>query len=60
MLYLIVYMMQILPTIGDIFQVLAGFSFVLMLILGLGCIMNIDDPCTPKVMKFVKILSITC
>lgn len=60
MLYFIIYMMQVLPTIGDIAQALAVFSFVLTLILGLGCLMNIDEPYTPKVIKFVKILSITC
>lgn len=60
MLYFIIYMTQVIPTIGDIAYALAGVSFVGTLILGLGCLMNCGDPCTPKIMKYVKILSITC
>lgn len=60
MLYFIIYMMQVIPTIGDITLGLAILSISLTVILGLGCLMNSDDPDTPKVMKFVKILSITC
>lgn len=60
MLYFIIYMMQVIPIINGIVQVLALFSLCLTLILGLGCFMNDGDPCTPKLIKFVKILSITC
>ena len=52
--------MQILPTIGDIALALACFSFASILILGLGCFINLNDPDTPKVMKVVKILSVIC
>lgn len=60
MLYFIIYMIQVLPTVREIASNLAGISLALTLMLGLGCLMNIGDPCTPKIMKFVKILSITC
>lgn len=60
MLYFIIYMIQVLPTIRDIAQVLAFLSFFFTLILGLGCFMNLNDPDTPKIMKVVKILSIIC
>lgn len=60
MLYFIIYMMQVIPIISDMVQALALFSLCLTLILGLGCFMNCDDPCTPKITKFVKILGITC
>lgn len=60
MLYFIIYMIQVLPTISNIAQVLTAISFVLTLILGSGCLMDCGDPYTPKIMKFVKILSITC
>ena len=60
MLYFIIYMIQVIPIISDMVQILAGISLVLTLMLGVGCLMNIGAPCTPKIMKFVKILSITC
>lgn len=60
MLYFIIYMIQILPTIRNTAQGLACLSFVFILIFGLGCLMNCDEPCTPKIMKYVKILSVIC
>lgn len=53
-------MMQVIPIISDMARTLAGISLVLTLMLGLGCLMNIGDPCTLKITKFVKILGITC
>ena len=60
MLYFIIYMMQVIPIISDMARTLAGISLALTLMLGLGCLMNIGDPCTTKITKFVKILGITC
>lgn len=60
MLYFIIYMIQILPTIRNTAQALACISFVFTLILGSGCLMNCDDPYTTKIMKYVKILSVIC
>lgn len=60
MLYFIIYMMQVIPIISDMVHALAGISLALTLMLGLGCLMSIGDPSIPKIMKFVKILSITC
>ena len=48
------------PTIRNTAQVLACISLGFTLMLGLGYLMDCDDPCTPKIMKCVKILSITC
>lgn len=60
MLYFIIYMIQILPTFGDMACGLSMFSFACTLILSLGYLANCDEPYAPKIMKFVKILSITC
>lgn len=60
MLYFIIYMTQVIPTIGDIAHTLTGLSFFSTLILGLIYLASYGDPCAPKIMKYVKILSITC
>lgn len=52
MLYFITYMIQVIPTIRDTTQALACLSFSFILMLSLGYLMNYNDPCTPKIMKF--------
>lgn len=60
MLYFIIYMIQVIPTIRDMAQALAMLSFVSTLILWLAYSAYADEICAPKIMKFAKIFSVTC
>ena len=60
MLYFIIYMIQVIPTIRDITQALAGFSFVSALILWFAYSAYTGEICAPKIMKFAKIFSVIC
>ena len=60
MLYFIIYMIQVIPTIRNMTQALAGFSFVSTLILWFAYSAYADEICAPKIMKFAKILTVTC
>jgi len=61
MLYFIIYILQVLPTLSDIAYTVCVLSFVFSLVLGLGCIINgNEDPLVPTLLKTIKILGITC
>lgn len=60
MLYLIIYMMQVIPAIREITHLLVGLSFFGTFILSFCYFMDINEPYAPKIMKYTKILSITC
>ena len=60
MLYFIIYMMQVIPTIREMTHLLVCLSFFCTLILGFCYFADINQPYAPKIMKYVKILSITC
>lgn len=53
-------MIQVIPTIRDTTQALAEFSFVSALILWLVYSAYADEIYAPKIMKFAKILTVTC
>ena len=60
MLYFIIYMMQVIPTIRELTHTLTVLSFFGTLSLSFLYFVNISEPYAPKIMKYVKILSITC
>lgn len=60
MLYFIIYMMQVIPTIREMTHFLVGLSFSGTFALIFCYLVNIGEPYAPKIMKYVKILSITC
>lgn len=60
MLYFIIYMTQVISTIREMTQILVNLSFLCTLLLSLCYLGNINEPYAPKIMKYVKILSITC
>ena len=60
MLYFIIYIIQVVPTIRDMTQALAGFSFVSALILWLAYSAYADEIYAPKIMKFAKIFTVIC
>lgn len=60
MLYFIIYMTQVIPTIREMTQLLVSLSFLCTLLLSLCYLGSINEPYAPKIMKYVKILSITC
>ena len=60
MLYFIIYMMQVIPTIREMTHLLVVLSFFGTLALSFCYFVNIGEPYAPKILKYVKILSITC
>ena len=53
-------MMQVIPAIREITHLLVGLSFFGTFILSFCYFMDINEPYAPKIMKYTKILSITC
>lgn len=58
MLYFIIYMLQVLPTLSDIAYVICVLTLTFLFILGIWYLMEGDLP--TKSPQAIKILSITC